>query len=140
MTECQKCRNQIDIHLDNELLGRELETFLEHLSLCAECQAEFSERRSFLQGIRSVRPLYTASAGLHRRIAALLDAGTETSSISVTGAAAHIRNRCHNLPAALMIWRVAQQEGERFVRADGLELPHFLRQTVKSQRSLKGEI
>ncbi len=101
MTECQKCRNQIDIHLDNELLGRELETFLEHLSLCAECQAEFSERRSFLQGIRSVRPLYTASAGLHRRIAALLDAGTETSSISVTGAAAHIRNRCHNLPRGL---------------------------------------
>ena len=107
MTECQKYRKQIDILLDNELFGSALETFLEHLRLCAECQAEFNERRLFLQHIRSIRPLYSASAVLRRRITALLDAGTETSSVGLLVLPLMLGIVAMIILAASMLWRIA---------------------------------
>src|SRR5580692_6024181 len=68
MGPCDGNRNRISLYLDNELLGRELAVWEAHVRVCALCQAQVAEERSFLNGLRSRRPIYRASVDLRSRV------------------------------------------------------------------------
>ena len=57
-------------YLDNELSARELEAFLAHLRVCADCQARLEEEQDLSRLLRRNRPLYPVSAALHARVSA----------------------------------------------------------------------
>jgi anti-sigma factor RsiW len=73
MSHCEECRSRIDFYLDDELRGDELRSFQSHVNNCAECRKELEVRRTFLEKIRSSRPLYEASEEFRDRISQLLD-------------------------------------------------------------------
>jgi hypothetical protein len=63
---------RIDLFLDAELTGGELEAFNRHVRECSSCREELIERRRFLERIRAARPSYSVSAELRREVAAIL--------------------------------------------------------------------
>ena len=72
--------SRIDLYLDDELAGDELEVFKRHINECSLCREELVERRQFVERIRTARPLYPVSPKFRREIAALLGepAGSRT--------------------------------------------------------------
>jgi anti-sigma factor RsiW len=73
MSRCEECLARIDFYLDDELRDDDLEIFNAHLEECTSCRIQLEERRAFLEGIRSSRPLYVAPNALRDRIAQLLE-------------------------------------------------------------------
>lgn len=51
-TECSQMQSKYIPFLDNELKGRELEGFLEHLHQCQDCREEYDIYYTMMAGIR----------------------------------------------------------------------------------------
>ena len=64
MSQCEVNISRIDLYLDHELAGDELELFNRHINECSSCREELIERRRFLERIRAARPLYPVSPKL----------------------------------------------------------------------------
>ena len=71
MNQCEVNISRIDLYLDDELAGSELEVFNRHIRECSSCREELIERRRFLERIRVARPLYSVSPKLRREVEAL---------------------------------------------------------------------
>jgi anti-sigma factor RsiW len=74
MSHCEEHLSRIDLYLDDELRGDELENFNRHLKECWSCRRDLTERRRFLEQVRAARPLYAPSARFRAEMAALLAA------------------------------------------------------------------
>ena len=72
MSHCEAYISRIDLYLDGELTGDELDIFNRHVSDCTSCQEMLSERRQFFEQIRAAGPLHVASPELRARVAALM--------------------------------------------------------------------
>ena len=79
MNRCKDIRSRLTMYLDHELEGSELNTFEAHLVDCVRCQAIFEHERRFLETIRQLRPLHTASDELKDRARAIIQQPPETS-------------------------------------------------------------
>jgi anti-sigma factor RsiW len=72
MSHCEGNISRLDLFLDDELRGGELEVFNRHIRECSSCREELIEHRRFLEQIRAARPLYSVSPELRREVAAIL--------------------------------------------------------------------
>jgi len=72
MNHCKECITCVDLYLDDELRGEELEIFNDHVSKCPSCRKHLEERRQFLESIRAARPSDVASPELRAKVAALM--------------------------------------------------------------------
>jgi hypothetical protein len=81
MNSCENDLSRIDLYLDEELRGEELEDFKRHLKECSRCQSQIKERQLFLQQVRAARPLYPARAEFRAEMAALLASPVSTPSV-----------------------------------------------------------
>src|SRR5262249_52252672 len=77
MSRCETIRSQMFFYLDDELHGRELSDFEQHLEDCLECRSLCDQERCVIESVRAARPLYTASPELRDRIADLLEQSPE---------------------------------------------------------------
>jgi anti-sigma factor RsiW len=80
MSCCEESTSRIDLYLDDELRGDELDAFERHIKDCSSCRKELTERRRFLEQVRAARPLYAPSAKFRAEMAALLTPSTKPSS------------------------------------------------------------
>ena len=80
MSRCDEPASRIDLYLDGELRGDELEAFNHHIEQCGSCRRALSERRRFHEQIRSARPLYEPSSEFRAKMAAVLAAPADGSS------------------------------------------------------------
>jgi anti-sigma factor (TIGR02949 family) len=71
MSDCANRSSQIQLYLDNELTGSDLEEFLAHLEHCESCQREMKEAEAFSRRLMQARPFAVAPAALRERIANL---------------------------------------------------------------------
>jgi anti-sigma factor RsiW len=53
VSNCEENVSRIDLYLDDELAGGELEVFNRHIRECSSCREELIERRRFLAGVYS---------------------------------------------------------------------------------------
>jgi anti-sigma factor RsiW len=68
------CDDAVNIlrYLDNELSGRELETFCVHLQSCPRCKVRLEEERAFSSVLHRSRPLYRAPEQLRSQVSEIL--------------------------------------------------------------------
>jgi len=71
MSNCADCSPQIQLYLDNELIGSDAEAFLAHLDYCESCRREMEEAEAFSRRLTQARPFAVAPAALRERIANL---------------------------------------------------------------------
>ena len=71
MSICAGRSSQIQLYLDNELTGSDMEEFLAHLEYCTSCQSAMEEAETFSRRLAQARPLMVAPAALRERIANL---------------------------------------------------------------------
>ena len=74
MMDCGDNSAAIELYLDKELSGRELEEFLTHLEGCVDCQAELEEKKELAGLLHRTRPLYTASDALRATVMRRMEA------------------------------------------------------------------
>ena len=72
MSRCEDNICRIDLYLDDELAGNDLEVFNGHIKECSSCREELIERQRFLERIRAARPLHPVSPKLRREVEAIL--------------------------------------------------------------------
>jgi anti-sigma factor RsiW len=72
MNRCQEIRAQMTFYLDDELQGPERVAIEMHLSDCETCREIFAKEQRFLETIRGLRPLYTATPALHTQVEKIL--------------------------------------------------------------------
>jgi mycothiol system anti-sigma-R factor len=70
MNTCEEHRHHVLLYLDNELRGKELENFREHLSGCVVCREQLEEEQEFSDLLHRSRPLYTDPDELRARVIA----------------------------------------------------------------------
>ena len=70
MNPCDEYLAQTLRYLENNLKGHELADFRSHVESCPHCQARLEGEMALSQILRRTRPLYSAPAGLHDRVAA----------------------------------------------------------------------
>ena len=58
----------IELYLDKELIGPDLEEFRAHLEACAACQVELEVREELFRLLHRSRPLYSAPEALRNRV------------------------------------------------------------------------
>jgi anti-sigma factor RsiW len=58
----------IELYLDKELIGPDLEEFRAHLEACAACRVELEVREEFFRLLHRSRPLYSAPDALRDRV------------------------------------------------------------------------
>ena len=68
------------MYLDDELEGSEGNVFEAHLADCVQCQAIFEHERRFLETIRQLKPLHTASDELRDKAREIIQETPETSA------------------------------------------------------------
>lgn len=71
MSVCAGRSSQIQLYLDKELTGSDMEELLAHLESCASCQNALEEAETFSRRLAQARPLAIAPAALRERIANL---------------------------------------------------------------------
>jgi anti-sigma factor RsiW len=71
MSVCADRSSQIQLYLDNELTGSDVEELLAHLEYCASCRSEMKEAEALSRRLAQARPFAVAPAALHERIANL---------------------------------------------------------------------
>jgi anti-sigma factor RsiW len=71
MSGCADGSSQIQLYLDNELTGSDVEELLAHLEYCASCRNAMKEAETFSRRLAQARPFAVAPAGLRERIANL---------------------------------------------------------------------
>jgi anti-sigma factor RsiW len=84
MRKCEERTAQIQLYLDNELKGNELEEFTEHANCCVTCQAELQDWRFFLEDLHSLRPLYFNPPDLRSRVENIVNTEIAMSSTVMT--------------------------------------------------------
>jgi hypothetical protein len=67
-------------YLGNELPGKELAEFRQHLRACDTCRVRLAEERALSLLLRLSRPLYAAPAGLRARVSGTLEKHVVTIS------------------------------------------------------------
>jgi len=77
--DCEQIRDRIILYLDDELESAECVDLKKHLDTCRHCRAIFESERAFLESVRGVRILQTASAELRERAREIL-AGSDVSN------------------------------------------------------------
>jgi hypothetical protein len=70
MSLCPEYSVQTLRYLDNELEGQELEDFLAHLNVCADCRVRVESEQALSQVLKRSRPLYSAPDPLRARVSA----------------------------------------------------------------------
>ena len=85
MNQCEVNISRIDLYLDDELAGGDLEVFNRHLRECSSCPEALIERRRFLARIRAARPLYAVSPKLRRDVAAILGEPAGSRTVRASG-------------------------------------------------------
>ncbi len=93
MKGCGDNSSAIQLYLDKELSGRELEEFLTHLEGCVACQAELEEEKELAGLLHRTRPLYTAPDALRAAVMRRMEA----ASSSASNAPPRLRRRVLNL-------------------------------------------
>jgi anti-sigma factor RsiW len=68
MSDCADRSSQIQLYLDDELIGSDLEELLAHLKYCVSCQRAMEEAEAFSRRLAQARPFAVAPAALHERI------------------------------------------------------------------------
>lgn len=68
MKSCDEYGANIQLYLDKELSGQELEEFQAHLTTCASCQEELVAEEELSSLLYRSRPLYSASDALRARV------------------------------------------------------------------------
>lgn len=68
MATCGEYKTMIQLYVDNELTGSDLEELLSHLEECANCRQEVEELRALSAQIKQARPQVAAPASLRERI------------------------------------------------------------------------
>jgi anti-sigma factor RsiW len=58
----------VELYLDKELIGPDLEEFRAHLEACAACRVELKVREELSRLLQQSRPLYSASDALRRQV------------------------------------------------------------------------
>ena len=81
MSQCEVNISRIDLYLDDELAGYDLEPFSRHIRECLSCREELNEWRRFLERLRAARPLYPVSPKLRREVAAILGQPTASGTV-----------------------------------------------------------
>jgi anti-sigma factor RsiW len=79
----------IELYLDKELIGPDLEEFQAHLELCAACRAELEAQEELFRLLHRSRPLYFAPNALRDRVMRI----TELAPASATHAPPRLRRR-----------------------------------------------
>lgn len=72
MNNCEDIRERLSLYLDNELQGDERTAFEAHVRACQSCASFVEKERTFLNAIRSGRPLHLASPELRARMAEVM--------------------------------------------------------------------
>jgi anti-sigma factor RsiW len=85
VNQCEVNISRIDLYLDDELAGGDLEAFNRHMRECSSCREELIERRRFLERIRAARPLYAASPKLRAEVAAVLGEPVGSRTVPARG-------------------------------------------------------
>ena len=81
MNPCDECAVRTLRYLDNDLKGKELEDFHSHLESCPDCGAYLEREKALSQTLHRSRPLYSAPAALHDRVAAMLAQHSESNRV-----------------------------------------------------------
>jgi anti-sigma factor RsiW len=79
----------IELYLDKELIGPDLEEFRAHLEACAACRLELELREELVHLLHRSRPLYSAPDALRRQVMQT----TELFPSSTPYAPPHLRKR-----------------------------------------------
>jgi anti-sigma factor RsiW len=77
MTTCDYYRADILRYLSNDLSGRRLRRFRDHLRTCVDCRAFLEQEKTLSDILHRSRPLYSAPSELRDRIAAIVDRQSE---------------------------------------------------------------
>ena len=86
MRACGENSARILSYLDGRLRGQELDEFRSHLEECSNCLAKVETERALSQLLHRSRPLYSAPAELHERVAAVVE-DHATSALARNGVA-----------------------------------------------------
>jgi anti-sigma factor RsiW len=97
----------IELYLDKELIGPDLEEFRAHLEACAACRAELEVREELIRLLHRSRPLYSAPDALRDRVMR----ATELSHSSTPYTPPGLRRRILRILA-----RPLQSPGSGFLR------------------------
>ena len=68
MKDCGDYGADLELYLDKELIGPDLEEFRAHLEGCAACRAELEVREELCRLLHRSRPLYSAPDALRDRV------------------------------------------------------------------------
>jgi anti-sigma factor RsiW len=68
MAICADYSAMIQLYLDDELTGSDLQELLAHLEICASCQRELEDLRTLSRRIKEARPRVAAPVSLRKRI------------------------------------------------------------------------
>jgi anti-sigma factor RsiW len=68
MSDCVDRSSQIQLYLDDELTGSDMEELLAHLKYCASCRNAMEEAEAFARRVAQARPFAVAPAALRERI------------------------------------------------------------------------
>ena len=85
MNQCEFNIALIDLYLDDELAGDDLEVFNRHIRECSSCREALMERRRFLDRIRAAQPLYPVPPKLRQEVAAILGECAGPSTVPARG-------------------------------------------------------
>lgn len=80
INDCEQVRDRIILYLDAELESTECADLMRHLDTCRACRAIFESERTFLDSVRGVRVLQTASPELRERSREILEGSSESTS------------------------------------------------------------
>jgi mycothiol system anti-sigma-R factor len=89
MKGCDSYGMNIQLYLDKELIGQDLEEFHAHLEECPSCRTELEEEEALSGLLHRSRPLYSAPDALRRRILLAADSLPSTA----TGAPVRLAKR-----------------------------------------------
>jgi anti-sigma factor RsiW len=70
MASCDDYKIMIQLYVDEELTGSDLQDLLSHMETCGNCRREMEELKAFSTQIREARPSFAAPASLRERILA----------------------------------------------------------------------
>jgi mycothiol system anti-sigma-R factor len=80
MKGCDECSATIQLYLDGELNGQDLEEVRAHLEECEACRAELEAEENLSALLHRSRPLYSAPDGLRVRVMQIAESSTPTTA------------------------------------------------------------
>jgi anti-sigma factor RsiW len=105
MNPCDRYSIAMMRYLDNELSGRELTDFHDHLLECANCRSSLAGEQALLALLKRSRPLYSAPEALSARVSALV-----SGSSSADGPSNQLYSRTRRL-LPVFSWKVLAASG-----------------------------